>query len=177
MQWLEVGNDRATICVSRDAYLSFRLAPDGDFRASVPLQEGTVAVPGAEPVNPVLSHAMPCVFEQVVVRVEGLTAPVLEQAVGMWPQAVVDDELETYPHLHFLEERKTGTPWRLERWYTLAGPYLVVDSQQYFERPQPAQRGKNWERLIVHLRQVVDLTSWASQPDAHATGLVSASTQ
>ena len=104
---------------------------------------------------------------------EGRAAPALERAAGQWPADVDDDQLEAYPHLHFLEERKTGIPWRLERWYTLAGPYLVFDSQQYFERSRPRQQGKDWERLIVQLRQVVDVAVWMANPSVVVVNLIS----
>ena len=106
-------------------------------------------------------------------RVEGVAAPVLNRVVGEWPAAVDDDQLETYPYLHFLEERKTGTPWRLERWYTLAGQYLIFDSEQYFERTELQHRGKNWERFIVQLRQVVNLSAWALSTQVGAVNLIS----
>jgi hypothetical protein len=175
MQGLEIGNDQATVRVSRDGHLSLRLASDQDFGAGWPLQEGSAAIAGAEPVEPILHYCLFYEYEQLVVRLEGQAAPMLERARGQWPASVVDDELETYPHLHFLDERRTGTPWRLERWYTLAGPYLILESEQYFERPRAVQRGKNWERLIVHLRQVVDVTAWASQHGANGIGFVSSS--
>jgi len=172
MQGLQIWNEQAMIRVSRDARLTFRLMPDGEFHQHVELQEGSVEVTGIAAVNGLLHHAMPCLFESLVVRVEGIAAPVLDRAIGQWPTAV-DDELEIYPHLHFLEERKTGMPWRLERWYTLAGRYLILDSEQYFERPRPVARGKNWERLIVQLRQVVDLAGWDSDESAAAVYLLS----
>jgi hypothetical protein len=130
-------------------------------------------VPDMPPVKGLLYYPMSCAFESLVVRVEGITSPALDRAVGQWPEKVDDDELESYPHLHFLEERKTGMPWRLERWYTLAGPYLVFDSQQYFERPRSVQRGKNWERLIVQLRQVVDLSVWEQGTAVGTVNLIS----
>ena len=173
MQGLEIWNDQGMIRVSRDARLAFRLMPDGEFHQHVELQEGSAKVAGIAAVNGLLHYAMPCLFESLVVRVEGIAAPVLDRAIGQWPMAVDDDELETYPHLHFLEERKTGMPWRFERWYTLAGPYLIFDSEQYFERPRPVARGKRWERLIVQWRQVVDLVGWDSDGSATAVHLLS----
>jgi len=173
MQELQVWNDQVLIRVSRDASLAFRLMPDGQFHGGFALQGGHVEVVGSEPVSGLLYYAMPCLFESLVVRVEGFAAPLLNRAVGEWPAAVDEDELETYPYLHFLEERRTGMPWRLERWYTLAGPYLIFDSEQYFERSRPQQRGKDWERLIVQLRQVVELPTWAQNTAVVAVNLIS----
>jgi hypothetical protein len=162
MQGLEVWNHEIMIQVGCDGRLAFRLMPEGEFQNELELQQGHAEVSGTTPVDGLLHYAMPCVFESLVVRVEGTVAPVLDRVVGQWPEAIDDDELETYPYLHFLEERKTGTPWRLERWYTVVGPYLVFDSEQYFERPRPVDRGKNWERLIIRLRQVVDVSDLVS---------------
>jgi hypothetical protein len=175
MQGLQVWNDQILIRVSRDAGLAFRLMPDGEFHGGFDLQEGSVEVAGTMSVSGLLYYAMPCLFESLVVRVEGIAAPLLDQAVGEWPAVVDDDELDTYPYLHYLEERKTGMPWRLERWYTLAGPYLIFDSEQYFERSKPQQGGKDWERLIVQLRQVVDLPAWAQNTEVVAVTLISSS--
>lgn len=160
MKGLQVWNHQVMIQVACDGRLAFRLMPEGEWQSEIELQRGHAEVSGTTPVDGLLHYAMPCVFESLVVRVEGTTAPVLDRALGQWPEAIDDDELETYPYLHFLEERKTGMPWRLERWYTVAGSHLVFDSEQYFERPLPVERGRNWERLIIRLRQVVNLASW-----------------
>ncbi len=151
-------NDQVLIRVFRDGRLAFRTMPDGDLQ-HFELQEGRVEAPGTAPVDGLLHYPLPCILETVVVRVEGLAVPLLDRAVGTWPAAVDDDQLETYPHLHFLEERKTGMPWRFERWYTIAGRYLIFDSEQYFERQRVVERGRDWERLIVQLRQVVELSA------------------
>jgi hypothetical protein len=74
-----------------------------------------------------------------------------------------------------LEERKTGMPWRCERWYTLIGPYLVFENEQYFELSRPLQHGKNWVRWIVQLQQVADLINWGENPLSPAVNLVRAS--
>jgi hypothetical protein len=173
MQGLQVWNEQVAIHVSREGRLALRLAARDEFSAKVELLEGNLKLGELVPASGLLYYALPCVHESVSVHVEGMAAPVLERAVGQWPADVDDDQLEVYPHLHFLEERKTGIPWRLERWYTLAGPYLVFDSQQYFERSRPRQRGKDWERLIVHLRQVVDAAAWAQNPLVAAVNLIS----
>ena len=173
MEGLRIWNDQVFVRVSRDARMAYRLMPDGAYQGELELQEGGVRVPGAVPVSGLLYYAMPCLFESLVVRVEGIAAPLLERAAGEWPVVVDDDQLETCPYLHFLEERKTGMPWRLERWYTLAGPYLIFDSEQYFERSRPQQRGKDWERLIVQLRQVADLPAWAQNAEMVVVNLVS----
>jgi hypothetical protein len=173
MRGLQVWNDQVAIRVSRDARLAFRLMPQDEFSGDFELREGTIEAAEVAPVAGLLYYAVPCVYESLVVRVEGIAAPVLNRAVGEWPAAVDDDELETYPHLHFLDECKTGMPWRLERWYTLAGLYLIFDTQQYFERSCPRQRGKDWERLIVQLRQVVDLPACAESTEMAVVNLIS----
>ncbi len=173
MQGLQVWNEQVAIHVSREGGLALRLAARDEFSAQVELLEGTLELGDLVPASGLLYYALPCVHESVSVHVEGMAVPVLERAVGQWPADVDDDQLEVYPHLHFLEERKTGIPWRLERWYTLAGPYLVFDSQQYFERSRPRQRGKDWERLIVHLRQVVDAAAWVQNPSGATVNLIS----
>jgi hypothetical protein len=173
MQGLEVHNHQVMIQVASDGRLAFRLMPGGKLWENIHLREGSVIVPEIAPVTGLLYYATPSISESLTVRVEGIATPVLDRALGQWPATVDDDELETYPHLHFLEERKTGTPWRLERWYTLAAAYLIFDSQQYFERPRAAQHGKNWERLIVQLRQVVDLSVWEQGIAVDAVNLIS----
>jgi hypothetical protein len=173
MQGLQIWNEQVAIHVSREGRLGLRLAACDELAPQVELLEGTLKLGDLAPASGLLYYALPCVHESVTVQVEGKAAPVLERAVGQWPADIDDDLLEVYPHLHFLEERKTGIPWRLERFYTLAGPYLVFDSQQYFERSRPRQRGKDWERLIVHLRQVVDAAACARNPSLTAVNLIS----
>jgi hypothetical protein len=173
MQGLQVSNEQVAIGVSREGRLALRLATRDEFSAEVELLEGTLKLGDLAPASGLLYYALPCVHESVTVCVEGAVAPVLERTVGQWPEDVDDDHLEAYPHLHFLEERKTGIPWRLERWYTLAGPYLIFDCQQYFERSRPRQRGKDWERLIVQLRQVVDAAALALNPRVATLNLMS----
>ena len=173
MQSLQVWNEQVAIRVSREGRLAVRPVAHDEFPAEVEPLEGSLKLGELAPASGLLYYALPCVYETVTVHVEGMVAPVLDRAVGQWPADVDDDHLETYPHLHFLEERKTGIPWRLERWYTLAGPYLVFDSQQYFERSRPRQRGRDWERLIVHLRQVVDVAAWTQNPLAATVNLIS----
>lgn len=173
MQGLQVWNEQVGIHVSREGRLAVRLAGRDEFSAEVELLDGTLKLGDLAPASGLLYYALPCVHESVAVHVEGMAAPVLDRAVGHWPADVDDDQLEVYPHLHFLEERKTGIPWRLERWYTLAGPCLVFESQQYFERSRPRQSGKDWERLIVHLRQVVNAAAWAHNPSVTTVNLIS----
>ena len=172
MQGLQVWNEQVAIRVTREGRLAVRLAARDEFSAEVDLSEGVLELGDLAPASGLLYYALPCVYESVTVLVEGMPTPVLERAAGQWPADVDDDHLEAYPHLHFLEERKTGIPWRLERWYTLAGPYLVFDSQQYFERSRPRQRGKDWERLIVQLRQVVDVAAWSLSPPVATVNLM-----
>jgi len=174
MQGLQVWNEHVAISISREGRLAVRLATRDEFSAEIELLEGVLKLGELAPASGLLYYALPCVQESVTVQVEGMAAPVLERAMGQLPEDVDVDHLEAYPHLHFLEERKTGIPWRLERWYTLAGPYLVFDSQQYFERSRQRQRGKDWERLIVQLRQVVDGAAWALNPQLATVNLMTA---
>ena len=107
----------------------------------------------------VLQYPSGSVFERLVVRCERDVRPLVERRGGEWPDAVPEDELEVeaYPCIHFLEERRTGAPWRYERWYTLVGRLLILDSDQYFERSEGGAPGRTWERFLVQLRQVFDL--------------------
>jgi len=175
MQGLQIRNDQVLLRVFRDARLDAQPVGDEQPRAVLDIEAGSFKVEGAEPITGLLYYAVPCVFEKLVVRVEGASSPVIQCTAGEWPTAVDDDDLEFYSHLHFLEERKTGTPWKWERWYTLAGPYLVFESEQYFERSCPGRRGKDWERLIVQLRQIMDLVKWCEEPDKIGINLICAS--
>lgn len=173
MEELQIWNEQVFLRVARDARLAFRLIQEEKFHGDLKFQVGIIEAGGTAPVEGLFYYAMPCVFESIVVQLEGIATPSVYQVVGEWPTEIDDDQLETYPHLHFLEERRTGMPWRLERWYTLAGPYLIFDCQQYYERPRPVQHGKNWERLIIQLRQVADLPAWASHIDRPVVNLIS----
>jgi hypothetical protein len=161
MHALQVWNEQALLRVLCDGRLELERKPGGEGLGGFDLQEGSVKVAGSAPVSGLLYYAVPCLHEKITVHVEGSATPAFEQAVGNWPAAVDEDELQTYPYLHFLEERKTGMPWRWERWYTLAGAYLIFDSEQYMERACPRQHGKDWERLIVQVRQVADVSTCA----------------
>ena len=175
MQGLELRNDQVSFRVLRDARLCFESAVAGGASADWGLEEGSAKVDGAEPVAGLFYYGVPCVFESLVVRVEGRAGPLIQRSVGEWPATVDDEQLELYPHLHLLEERKTGKPWRLERWYTLAGTHLVFETEQYFERSCPRRRGKDWERLIAQLRQVIDLLVWPGGMEKATDNLLSAS--
>jgi hypothetical protein len=136
------------------------------------LCEGRVQLQGDGLIEGLYYHDMPCCFESVVIRKEGVPEPLLQQAVGTWPASVDDDQLDLYPQLHCLEERRTGLPWRYERWYSLAGIFLVFESEQYFERSHPQTRGKNWARFIVQVRQVCDLGSAVGKAGAAISPLL-----
>ncbi len=157
MQPLRLWNDQVEVLVSPEALLSFRLTQGPQDEGRFALREGKAELRGAEPIEGLFYHDMPCCFESLVVREEGLAEPLLQRVAGTWPADVDDDQLEMYPQLHYLERRKTGLPWRYERWYSLVDSFLVFESEQYFERSRSQQRGKNWTRFIVQLRQVVDL--------------------
>jgi len=161
MQPLRLWNDRIELLVSREAQLVFRFTQVGQGEGCFALCEGKAHVRGAELIDGLLYYDIPCCFESLVVREEGVSEPLLQLLAGTWPADIDDDQLEMYPQLHYLEQRKTGLPWRYERWYSLVGAFLVFESEQYFERSSPKESGKNWVRFIVQLRQVVDLAQVA----------------
>jgi hypothetical protein len=175
MQGLEVWGERAVLRVLPDGHLAVAPKADGASQRGFCLQSGRLELGENPPLSGLWFYAMPCVHEGLSVQREGNAAALCSRAIGEWPASIDDDELQTYPHLHFLEERKTGMPWRYERWYTLADPYLVFDSEQYFERPCRRERGKDWERFVVQLRQVLDLRATPEGPTSGATHLVHAS--
>ena len=169
MHALQVWNEQALLRILCDGRLELERKPGGEALGGFDLQEGSLQVAVIAPVSSLLYYGVPCLHEKVTVHVEGSVAPAFEQTAGDWPAAVDEDELQTYPYLHFLEERKTGMPWRWERWYTLAGRYLIYDSEQYMERACPRQHGKDWERLIVQVRQVLDVPACAQVPPQPAS--------
>jgi len=157
MKALIVRNDRVVVRVGCDGQMAVQGYPQGQERARFALEEDTIGLPGSPALAGVLRYPSGSVFESLVVRRERDSRPLVERHSGRWPDGVVEDELETYPYLHFLEERKTGAPWRYERWYTLVGNLLILDSDQYFERSEGGAPGKTWERFLVQLRQAFDL--------------------
>lgn len=172
MRELQVWNDRLLLSVSPTGHMSIDAKGKGLPVSELSLQEGSVELSGSSPVTGLLFYGLPCAFESLTLYREGSNAALINQTLGEWPASVDDDELRTYPHLHFLEERRTGLPWRFERWYTLAESYLVFDSEQYFERQCPKLAGKDWERFIVQLRQVFDPLTWLAQPLPAAANLL-----
>jgi len=172
MQGLQVWNERIRLSVSPTGHMEIEARGRGRPVAGLDLQEGGIELSSSSPVTGLLFYALPCAFESLAVHREGSSAALINRAVGEWPAGVDDDELQTYPHLHFLEERKTGMPWRFERWYTLADSYLIFDSEQYFERECARQGGKDWERFIVQLRQVCDPLAWVAHPLPEAANLL-----
>jgi hypothetical protein len=177
MQPLKLWNDRIEVLVSQEAQLAFRFTQGEQGDGHVMLREGKVQVRGAELIDGLLYYDIPCCFESLVVRQEGVSEPLLQRLAGNWPTDVDDDQLELYPQLHYLEQRKTGLPWRYERWYSLVGAFLVFESEQYFERSRPKERGKNWVRLIVQLRQIVNLADAAGGAATGCGPLLSAEGQ
>jgi hypothetical protein len=110
----------------------------------------------------VFCYHLPTVFERLTVRKEGARVPAFQGEAGTLPGTIANADLDMYPCLHFLAEKKVAAPWRMERWYTLVGRYLVFECQQYFElagteRDSP---GRSWERIISDLQQVVDVVAW-----------------
>ncbi len=168
-------NERAEVHVTANGRLVCRCR-ESQQDLSAQSAQGSLVLEHREPLRGIFYYALPSVCEHVSANLEGVLAAVLQRDTGEWPADVIYDDLEMYPHLHFLEESRTATPWRLERWYTLAGPCLVVECEQYFERSRSAVSGKQWERWIVHLRQVCDLEAWASgttEPTEHLLSPVS----
>ena len=159
MSDMEIVNSEARIRVTPDSELSIHLRPEGQFSAQYPMCSGTVSLTGRSPLMGLCYYDLPCAYESTVIRVEGVALPVLQRSVGIWPDVVSEDDLDAYPHLHMVAERKTASPWRFERWYTLVGSHLLFEGEQYFERARPPERGKSWERFIVQLRQLINLTA------------------
>jgi hypothetical protein len=150
-----------------DGQFSVSVSPSGDVvtrqletgrRRILALCSGLVAPAGITPIDGLVFYAAPCAYQSLTLRREASPASIVDRSVGSWPAAVDDDWLETYPHLHFLQERRTATPWRQEYWYTLAAGFLIFECEQYFERSCTGHSGVPWERFIARLRQVIELT-------------------
>jgi hypothetical protein len=155
MSELELRNDLCRVSVSREGLVEATRPPQQS--RSFSLQPGQITPANVATIGGLQYYSVPCPFQFIQVRLEGSPKPLAEHSAGSWPMEVDDDMLETYPALHFLEERKTAAPWRLERWYTLAGSHIVFESEQYFERSRPRQVGRDWERFIINWRQVINL--------------------
>lgn len=168
MQPLRLWNDRVEVLISAEGLLSFRMTQGGQSKGCFALRQGKVRVRGPAVIEGLFYHDMPCCYESVVAREEGVAEPVLQHSAGTWPADVDDDQLEMYPQLHYLEQRKTGLPWRYERWYSLADTFLIFESEQYVERSRPQRRGRDWVRYIVQLRQVANLADAVGEA---ATGI------
>ena len=153
---LRVRNQEYALHVFPDARFALESVREGAGACTIEIAERVARVTGMKPISGVYLYPVTCEYSSLEIRLEGQAAPVFERAEGQWPSMIEEDELHMYPHLHFVAERKTGTPWRFERWYTLVGSYLVFEAEQYFERTVQRQ-GKNWERLVVHIRQLMDL--------------------
>ena len=89
MPGLQVWNDQILIQMFRHAGLAFRLMPDGEFHAGFDLQEGSVEVAGTISVSGLLYYAMPCLFESLVVRVEGIAAPLVNRVSASGPRRLM----------------------------------------------------------------------------------------
>jgi hypothetical protein len=169
MASLEVWNDVALVAVFHDTKVNFQVVlggvPNGRWLTRRKrLVEANAEVFGEVPFVGVHYYVLPTIFESLCVRREGNPAPLFEEQAGRLPQVLEDPDFDMYPCLHFLEERRVSEPWRMERWYTLIGPHLVFECNQYFERPLKGQRDtcRQWERIVSELRQVVDIVTWGA---------------
>lgn len=164
MNSLDVWNENFLITVFPDGGLNFQLVVEGRptgvyLGEAYSLTEVTDPGPFGELAVGIARYPLPARYERVIVRREGEPQPALTQEKGDLPPeiAAVDEEMEFYPCLHILRERRTALPWRLEQWYTLVGPYLIYDSSQYFEKGVVPGQFARGERIIAELRQVLDV--------------------
>ncbi len=162
MSELELRNEFCRLAIDPDG--EWRVAPLGETHwKPVAVRQGELAPEGIAPIQQLRFYLVPSAFQSIQVRREGAPGLLVDRITGEWPAAVDDDLLDSYPSVHFLEERRTGAPWRLERWYTLAGSFLVYESEQYAERWRPREAGRDWERFIVNWRQVIELPGVLSE--------------
>jgi len=169
MASLQIANDSAMVAVFDDAKVNFQLVAGG-----VPtgrwltrrnrLLESNPALADRIPYAGIRHYALPTIYESLTVRKGGQRSPVFAGEAGTLPDLVLNADLAMYPCLHFLTEKKVAAPWRMERWYTLVGPYVVFECHQYFERPAGGQSDplRAWERIISELMQVVDVVAWGT---------------
>ena len=175
----QIANESVMVAVFDDTKVNFQLAakgiPDGRWLTR---RNRLVEVDPALLSN--LQHAgiycyhLPTVFESLTVRREGERVPAFQGEAGTLPSVVADADLDMYPCLHYLAEKKVAAPWRMERWYTLVGRYLVFECQQYFERPGGGHDSplRSWERIISDLQQVVDVVAWGQGEEMELHSLI-----
>jgi len=169
MASLEIWNDRVMVAVFDDTKVNFQLMrgenPDGHWLTRHNrLVEATAKIYGHVPYLGVSYYNLPTIYESLAVRKEGAPSPVFEAQAGELPALIEEADLDMYPCLHFLAHRRVAAPWRMERWYTLVGPYVVFECHQYFERraARGERRKQSWERVISQLQQVVDVVAWGT---------------
>ncbi|MBC7262748.1 MAG: hypothetical protein H5T64_00145 [Chloroflexi bacterium] len=175
MNSLDVWNENFLVAVFPDGRLNFQLMVEGRptgvyLGEAYSLAEVTDSTLFGEFAVGIARYPLPAGYERVIVRREGEPQPALTQEMGDLPPEItaVDEEMEFYPCLHILRERRTALPWRLEQWYTLVGQYLVYDSNQYFEKGAVPGQFARGERIIAELRQVLDVVRLANgQSAAH----------
>lgn len=173
MNSLDVWNENFLVSVFPDGGLNFRLVVEGRptgayLSETYSLAEVTDPVLYGELAVGIARYALPAGYERLIVRREGEPQAELSQEKGDLPPEIttIDEELEFYPCLHILRERRTALPWRLEQWYTLVGPYLVYDSSQYFEKDVVPGQFTRGERIIAEMRQVLDVLRLANDRGA-----------
>jgi hypothetical protein len=169
MARMQIANESVMVAVFDDTKVNFQLAaegiPDGRWLTRrnrlVEVDSGLVR---NVPYPGIYCYHLPTAFESLTVRKGGERAPAFQGEAGTLPDLLVDADLAMYPCLHFLAEKKVAAPWRMERWYTLVGPYLVFECQQYFELPGGRDDSplRSWERIISELQQVVDVVAWGT---------------
>ena len=179
MASMRIWNDVVMVAVFNDTKLNLQLMsggrPDGRWLTRRNrLIEASAKILGDVPYLGVRYYSLPTIYESLTVRKGGEPHPFFDAKAGELPDVLDDADLDMYPCLHFLEHRRVAAPWRMERWYTLVGPYMIFECQQYFE--QPAGRGKNplrsWERIISELHQVVDVVAWGTGQDVELHAVI-----
>jgi len=167
MASMQIANQSVMVAVFDDTKVNFQLAaegiPDGRWltRRNRLVEIGPARSGNAQHAG-IYCYRLPTVFESLTVRKGGEPAPTFQAEAGTLPDLLVDADLDMYPCLHYMAEKKVAAPWRLERRYTLVGPYLVFECQQYFERSGSGHDNplRSWERIISDLQQVVDVVAW-----------------
>ena len=172
MAGMEISNDAVMLKVFNDTRVNFQQVADGTpdgrwLTRRNRLIEASADILGNVPYLGICYYSLPTIYESLTVRKEGEPSPFFDTKAGELPELLDDADLDMYPCLHFLAHKKVAAPRRMERWYTLVGPYMIFECQQYFERPVGEQKSplRAWERIISELHQVVDVVAWGTDRD------------
>ncbi|MCG2769273.1 MAG: hypothetical protein L6435_12960 [Anaerolineae bacterium] len=172
MAGMEICNDAVMVKVFDDTKVNFQLVADGTpdgrwLTRRKRLIEASADILGDVPYLGIYYYSLPTIYESLTVRKGGEPRPFFDAKAGELPELLDDADLDMYPCLHFLAHKRVAAPWRIERWYTLVGPYMIFECQQYFERPAGEEKSplRAWERIISELHQVVDVAAWGTDRD------------